>query len=387
MVYQSLGFWALLAATAAASWLLPAEQVRARAAALVLAGALALALVFDVDSRYAMLLAACVAWTAAVAHAASGERRKWALFLLGPVAVVWIAGKFAAAHESAWFEFLGLSYVFIKAFTLLKDVRDGRIERPDPLVVAAYFLHFPTFLSGPMHFYGEFARTLREPEIPNGEDTIDIVLRILLGFVKVNVLSPLFVPFSLQAMTADAPIPIASLAAGAAAYSVVIWANFSGYTDLAVGTSRLVGVRTPENFNSPYAATNIREFWLRWHITFTRVLTSYIFVPLSRRLEGTMGRNPRFLNAVCTLVTFAFCGFWHGPTANFLAWGVYHALGLIAFDVYRNRAARRRIQRDNSRSAAWARRVERVIGMALTFLFVSAGWIFFVFPVSRIMGS
>jgi D-alanyl-lipoteichoic acid acyltransferase DltB (MBOAT superfamily) len=384
-MFDSLIFWASLGATAAVFGLMPPAWVRARSAALISTSILVLALVVGIDPWFGLMLLIAVAWVTLAARLAAAfrGRRGLLLYLLGPVAIVWIAGKEASAYHFAWFQFIGFSFFFIKAWTFLKDVQDRRIERPDSLVVASYFLHFPTFVSGPMHLFGEFDRSLRAPDFPDFEGFTDVVFRLLLGFAKVKVLAPLFVPISLDALVASGPLSVTTLAVGSLAYSVVILANFSGYTDLAVATSRLMGMHVPENFDYPYAAPNIREFWQRWHMSFTRVLTSYVFIPLSRRLQGPLGDRPKALMIACTLITFLFVGFWHGPTLNFLLWGLYHALGLIAFDFYRPGAMRRRLRRKGSPNAAFINRVERSLGIALTFSFVSAGWIFFVFPVSR----
>lgn len=350
---------------------------------------MALVLIMEVDPRFGVLLLISVAWIAFSVKiaAASRGRRMWVLYLLGPVAIFWILSKVASASHAAWFQFLGFSYFLIKAWTLLKDVRDRRIEKPDPFLVVAYFLYFPTFISGPMHLFGEFERTVRAPEFPDLDGLVDVVFRVLLGLVKVKVLAPLLLPISLESLASFGTLSLTTLSVGCVAYSIVIWANFSGYTDMAVATSRLMGVHTPENFNYPYAAANIREFWQRWHISFTRVLTSYVFVPLSRRLQAPLGDRPKTLMVVCTLVTFFFVGFWHGATPNFLVWGLYHAFGLIFFDLYRPGAMKRRQRRRGSPHAALINRVERLSGIAGTFAFVSGGWILFVLPISRLMGN
>ena len=387
-MFESLLFWVCLAATGAVFCLSPPAWVRARSAALTATSLLVLAFVVGVDPWFGIVLLISVAWVALAVRIAAvfHGRRGMLLYLFGPVAIVWILSKEAPVFHVASIQFVGFSYFFIKAGTLLKDVQDRRIERPDPFAVVSYFLHFPTFVSGPMHLFGEFDRSLRAPEFPDLKGFIDVCFRILLGLVKVKILAPLFLPISLESIAATGPLSVTTLAVGSLAYSVVIWANFSGYTDLAVATSRLMGVHTPENFNYPYAARNIREFWQRWHISFTRVLTSYVFVPLSRRLQASLGDRPRTLMVVCTLITFLFCGFWHGATPNFLLWGLYHAFGLIVFDLYRPGAMRRRLRRKGNPNAVFINRVEHLFGIALTFSFVSASWILFVFPVSRLLG-
>jgi len=165
-----------------------------------------------------------------------------------------------------------------------------------------------------------------------------------------------------------------------AVYSLVIYADFSGYSDIVIASTRLAGVSVPENFQLPYFARNLRDFWQRWHITFTRFLTRYIFVPVTRALQGRLAKpSPAKVAAAGYVVTFAFCGVWHGSTPNYLAWGLYHGLGLTVYDAFnRGRMAKLRQQG----RVAPARRWSVPLFAAFTFLFVSVGWTLFILPVS-----
>jgi alginate O-acetyltransferase complex protein AlgI len=235
-----------------------------------------------------------------------------------------------------------------------------------------------------MHLYGEFEHSLREPARLDGESLVDVLFRILLGFVKIKLVAALFTPLSLEAVKASGALTLRGLLAGSFAYSIVIWADFSGYSDLAIATSRVVGIRTPENFNYPYAAANIRDFWQRWHITFSRVLTAYVFVPVSRKLNAAFGGRRQAVLIASYLATFLFCGYWHGPTLNFLLWGLYHGAGLVVYDLYRQGATKRRLKRKGRPLFPYAEPLGRAASVALTFSFVSLGWVFFVLPAGMI---
>ena len=133
-----------------------------------------------------------------------------------------------------------------------------------------------------------------------------------------------------------------------------------------------MGVKVPENFQLPYLARNLREFWQRWHITFTRFLTQYLFVPFVRLFQRRIATaSAAMTTAVAYLITFLFCGFWHGSTLNYLVWGLYHGLGLAAYDYYRQRRLA---------AARTLRRVPAAFAL-ITFLFVSLGWVFFTLPL------
>jgi alginate O-acetyltransferase complex protein AlgI len=389
-MFETPLFWALLILAAASFYIAPRENVRFRAATLVVVSVLALALVVKVRVVWISFLVASSFWILIGLRLtrAWAERRPYlaSFIVFLPVLIPWVLGKQAVAV--AWtpltiLYFVGFSFFLTKAWTLIKDFHDGRIERLDPFVALAYFLFFPTYIAGPMHYFGEFNETLRSRIELDGETLIDIVFRVLLGFVKIKLIAPLFLPISLEAVKASGHLG-REVILGSFAYSIVIWADFSGYSDLAISTARLVGVRTPENFNYPYAAANIREFWQRWHITFSRVLTSYIFVPVSRKLQASFGERRNLILIVAYLVTFLFCGYWHGPTFNFLLWGLYHGVGLIIYDVYRQAATRRRARAKRDQTAPKLQFLKRTAFAALTFCFVSFGWILFVLPTDMI---
>jgi alginate O-acetyltransferase complex protein AlgI len=389
-MFETPLFWSLLFIAAACLYIIPNERVRIRAGVLVAVSVLCLGYVVKLNPWWILFLSATSLWIPVGLRWTRGlaTTRPYtaSLLVFSPVLVPWVAGKQAVAVGFAplgILYFVGFSFYLIKAWTLVKDYHDGRIERVDSLVVAAYFLFFPTYIAGPMHFYGEFAETIERPARLDGEAVVDAVFRILLGMVKIKLVAGLFLPLSLEAVKASGHAGWKGLTIGSFAYSIVIWADFSGYSDLAIATSRLAGIRTPENFNYPYAATSIRDFWRRWHMTFSRVLMSYVFVPVSRRLRSASATGKILVLIVAPLLTFLFCGYWHGPTLNFLLWGLYHGAGIVAYELYTRRAARPRAQREER-----SRLIEsmgRAGAALLTFSFVSFGWIFFVLPTAMIL--
>ncbi|HKG12273.1 MAG TPA: MBOAT family O-acyltransferase [Pyrinomonadaceae bacterium] len=386
-MFETPLFWALLLLAAAFFRVAGVERVRARAASLATLGVVALLSFVGLNPFLVLYLVAASLWIffGLKLTRRVGESRPYlASFLVFlPVLVPWVLGKQSAAGGWRPFDFLyfvGFSFFLIKAWTLIKDFHDRRVERPDLFVVLAYFLFFPAYVAGPMHLYGEFEATLREPSRLDGEAAVDVLFRILLGFVKIKLVAALFTPLSLEAVKTSGALTLRGLFAGSFAYSIVIWANFSGYSDLAIATSRVVGVRTPENFNYPYAAANIRDFWQRWHITFSRVLTGYVFVPVSRKLNAAFGGRRRAVLITSYLATFLFCGYWHAPALNFLLWGLYHGAGLVVYDLYRQGATKRRLKRKGRPRLRYAELLGRAASVALTFSFVSLGWVLFVLP-------
>ncbi len=385
-MFETPLFWALLLVTAAAFHITSKGQVRTRALTLAIVSVIALVFVVKLNPLWVLFLVATTLWIVVGLRWTRGlaaQRSYLASFLVFlPVLIPWASGKQAVAlgwTPLSILYFVGFSFYLIKAWTLIRDYHDGRIERVDPFVALAYFLFFPAYVAGPMHFYNEFEETVRRPLGLDGEALVDVVFRVLLGFVKIKLIAALFLPVSLEAVRESGVVSVRRFTVGSFAYSVVIWADFSGYSDLAIATSRLAGIHTPENFNYPYAAGNIREFWQRWHITFSRVLMSYVFVPISRNLQAATGRRGRAILIASLLLTFLFCGYWHGPTLNFLLWGLYHGLGIVAYDFYQ-----RRLKRKGEPLFPYAEPLGRGLSVLLTFCFVSLGWIFFALPTGMI---
>jgi D-alanyl-lipoteichoic acid acyltransferase DltB (MBOAT superfamily) len=148
-------------------------------------------------------------------------------------------------------------------------------------------------------------------------------------------------------------------------YAVQIWADFSGYTDIAIGVALLLGFRFPQNFNSPYAATSLQDFWRRWHMTLSRWLRDYVYIPLGGNRGG------RLMTYRNLMLTMLVGGLWHGAGWTFVAWGALWGAGLVAERAWHDRRAARGVQPSTPTAAGlmWRR--------LATFNFACLGWIFF----------
>jgi D-alanyl-lipoteichoic acid acyltransferase DltB (MBOAT superfamily) len=165
-------------------------------------------------------------------------------------------------------------------------------------------------------------------------------------------------------------------------YSMVIYCDFSGYTDIARGIARWAGFNPALNFNLPYKSRNIGEFWRRWHISLSSWLRDYLFMPVALKLSGWLKRDYLFnipllkteqvIFWIASIVTFFICGIWHGTGTNFIIWGLMHGLALSVQKSW-NQATRNFRKKQNP---AW-RKLNQRLGIILTFSFVSAGWVFF----------
>lgn len=389
---ESPAFFGALVLLGAILVLTPTRDLRWRAGAVAAISSVAIAGLMDLTSVQLVLLASlavyvptAVVWLARSARAR--QRRPFALLAV-PVLLLWAAAKSGAGLGVSTLQalqFVGFSFLLVKSWTVMRDAADGRLVDAQWPMVVAYLLYFPCFIAGPMHYYGEFRATLSKEAKPSARASVDTVFRLLWGYAKLRVIGPLFQPASLTALVDVAQPTARQLVIGALAYSFVIYLNFSGYTDVVVSASRLIGIDVPENFRLPYLARNPREFWQRWHITFTRSLTSYVFVPVSRLVGSVSNGNRSALLVLATLVTFLFCGYWHGPTLGFVLWGLYHGLGLIVYDLWIRRQAPRLVAPADVRASQLTiARLRDAAAILVTFVFVSLGWIPFVLPAGTL---
>ena len=216
----------------------------------------------------------------------------------------------------------GVSFFTFLAVSYLVDVARGACaaER-NPAKLALYFTAFPKFLQGPLTRYGALRDALF-PARPGWNDAARGAERICIGLGKKLLLATAAQGAAERLLDGSAvSCPAAWL--GAACYALQIYFDFSGYTDMAIGLGALFGLNLPENFNDPYCARSITDFWRRWHITLSQWFRDYIYIPLggSRR-----GKPRQILNL---LIVWGLTGLWHGASWSFALWGLYFAVLLI----------------------------------------------------------
>ncbi len=233
---------------------------------------------------------------------------------------------------------LGLSYIFFRVLHLQIETGESAEKRHigiGPYLL--YMLNFTTFISGPIQRYDEFARDqFAGDPVELGPRIIGFQLeRIVRGFFKVNVLAMVFnivQQDALAQITQPLPLNLKLYAAFrlAVTYPLFLYANFSGYIDIVIALARLMRVRLPENFDRPFSAASVLEFWNRWHMTLSNWLKTYVYNPL---LVALMRRIPSqaaepFLGVFCFFVTFFLIGVWHGRTSEFVIFGVLTGGGM-----------------------------------------------------------
>jgi len=250
---------------------------------------------------------------------------------------------------------IGLSFITFQAISYVVDVKRGLLPPASTLDFALYLSFFPHVVAGPIVRAREFIPQLSKPRNPRDVAVGAAVVLIALGLIKKvavadylarEVVDPVFgVPEAFAG-------PDVALAAYA--YAAQIYCDFSGYTDIAIGVALLMGFVFPQNFNSPYRATSFRDFWRRWHMTLSRFLRDFLYIPLGGNRGG------KWKTARNLMLTMVLGGLWHGAAWGFILWGALHGAGLVI-----ERWLRGRID-----APAWLR-------WAIVFNLVVFGWVLF----------
>ena len=271
---------------------------------------------------------------------------------------------------------VGISFFTFMAIAYVVDVSRGDFEVAGWTDAFLYLSFFPHLVAGPIVRPGELIPQLQERRDERHVDVAGAAWLILAGLFKKVVVSSYLATQIVDPVFGD-PSARSALDAlfGIVGYAIVIYADFSGYTDIAIGIAKLLGFRFPRNFDRPYAAHSIQEFWRRWHMTLSRWLRDYLYIPLGGNRRG---ERRTIANVVATMI---LGGLWHGAAWTFVFWGAFHG-ALIAADQWRRRGTRAEEQPDEEQpDEADEQRPERwfdgVRRCAVTFALVCVGWVFF----------
>jgi D-alanyl-lipoteichoic acid acyltransferase DltB (MBOAT superfamily) len=227
---------------------------------------------------------------------------------------------------------IGFSYVALRLVEALRLTYEGRHPAPDLPSTVNYLLPFHMLAAGPIQAYSEFVAQPAVPPPLTASDALRGIERIAQGLFKKYVLATIvFRSFMTTTFQASS-----YLFEDMMFFYLWVYLDFSAYSDITVGAGRLMGVATPENFNRPYLARNLIDFWDRWHMSLSRFIYRNIFIPVQLTLLRRTGPQKALRCAsVAFLVSFLLCGLWHELNVRWLAWGLMHALGLITVNGYR----------------------------------------------------
>ncbi len=254
---------------------------------------------------------------------------------------------------------IGISFI---TFTIVAYVVDV-YRRVAPVeaglgTLTGYVMFFPQLVAGPIMRPNELVPQLQVRHAPSASNMKLGVVFFTIGLIKKLVFADHL------AVTADAAFAMSQgllgwdYAFGVLAFSVQIFCDFSGYTDMAIGAALFLGIVLPENFERPYLAQSVAEFWRKWHITLSLWIRDYLYIPLGGN------RCSLFRQLFNVLISMSLCGLWHGASWNFVVWGGVHGMAIASSHVLRNQVGAKMV-------------FPKALRVALTFLFVSLAWVLF----------
>ncbi len=254
--------------------------------------------------------------------------------------------------------FLGISYITFSSISYIADIYRNKLQPQKNLLdFSAYLIMFPKLVEGPIAIYKDFRGQLAGGRFDAAEFGSGI-RRFIIGLAKKILLADTLAVAANKVFAAEPDqLGLGIAWFGLLCYSLVIYFDFSGYTDMALGVGRLFGFKLPENFDHPYISRSVAEFWRRWHMTLTNWFRTYVFMPLEHSR-----RRAKFRVQTHILIVFFLTGFWHGANWNFALWGLYFGI-LLAVE-----------------ASGFGRRLKRapvVFQHAYTILAVMLGWVLF----------
>ena len=265
---------------------------------------------------------------------------------------------------------LGISFFTFTQIAFLVDAYRGEVKEYRPIHYALFVSYFPHLIAGPILHHKEMMPQFDAsgPFRPNAENFALGLSVFIVGLLKKVMLADGIGPFAKMAFDAAAnglPLTLFEAWGGILAYSMQLYFDFSGYSDMAIGISLLFGIRLPINFYSPYQATSVIDFWRRWHITLSRFLRDYLYIALGGNRQGIFHKYRNLF------ITMLLGGIWHGAGWNFLIWGGLHGGYLVINHLWReSKLAKENQWLATSRSANF-------LAWLITFLAVTIAWVFF----------
>ena len=277
----------------------------------------------------------------------------------------------AAFTDLRW---LGFSYIAFRLIHVLRDRQMGRLPELSLPEFVTYVVFFPALAAGPIDRAERFTQDLRNDASLTQEETLLGGQRIFLGLFKKFVIADTLALIALNDALAIQVRTSGWMWVIVYAYAFQIYFDFSGYTDIAIGTARLVGIKLPENFASPYTKSNLTQFWNSWHMSLTQWFRSYFFNPFNRWMRRLKTLPAWFMILLGQVTTMLLIGLWHGITLNFIVWGLWHGIGLFLQNRWSEFV---RTRYSNPVQDNRLRPVLAIGGTLLTFHFVALGWVFF----------
>ena len=258
---------------------------------------------------------------------------------------------------------IGISFFTFQSITYVLDSYRGQVKPMDKLSdYIVYIMMFPQLIAGPIVRYGDVEQQLRHRESPPSE-RLQGFYRFVIGLAKKVLIADVIAKQADVYFAADlSTMDMGTAWIGILAYTMQLYFDFSGYSDMAIGLGRIMGFKFPENFDNPYTSKSITEFWRRWHITLGTFIKGYLYIPLGGNRRGTA--RTYFNLWVCFLLS----GLWHGAAWNFVLWGAFHGFFIVLEKLL---SGKRKVENGKLSTFHFP------LSTLTTFLLVMIGWVLF----------
>ena len=252
---------------------------------------------------------------------------------------------------------LGISFFTFTQIAFLVDVHRGKAREYSLTHYILFVTYFPHLIAGPIMHHKEMMPQFASStaQIVNWKNIYLGLFIIAIGLIKKSLLADSLAIGANEGFSSAEPLAFDQAWITSLSYTLQLYFDFSGYTDMAIGASLIFNIHLPANFNSPYKALNIRDFWQRWHITLSRWLRDYLYIPLGGNRYGITR------SYAALIITFLLGGLWHGPSWTFVIWGLMHGTAAVLHRIWQQ----------------YNFRLPTLAGWLITIIFVNAAWVFF----------
>ena len=252
---------------------------------------------------------------------------------------------------------LAISFFTFQQIAFLVDSYKMETAENDFLSYCLFVTFFPRLIAGPIVYHREVMTQFANPrtKIFSYENLSYGIFLFFVGLFKKVIIADSFSGYVTNGFDLAVSLNFFEAWVSSLSYTLQIYFDFSGYTDMAIGSAYVFNIKVPKNFNSPYKALNIQDFWRRWHITLSRWLVKYLYIPLGGSRRGAMR------TVLNIFITFLLCGIWHGAGWTFVAWGAMHGLGIVVYRMWKNVGVT----------------LPKAVSWIITFLYVNWAWVLF----------
>ena len=265
-----------------------------------------------------LLLTTVTTYLAGLAIEKGRHKKGWLIFTVAVCIGFLIGLKYSVPP-------VGISFYTFQTMAYVIDVYRGEIAaEKNPRSYALFISFFPQLVAGPIERAGNLLGQLKEKHTKSRAALVNGAWLILRGFYKKVVVADYLAVYVDKVYSSPEKAGGIGAVLGTVFFAIQIYCDFSGYTDIARGAARMMGIRLMENFRHPYRAVSIQDFWRRWHISLTRLFTDYVYIPLGGNRKGFVKQCRNIL------IVFLLSGFWHGASWNFVVWGMIHGIYMTA---------------------------------------------------------